>query len=149
MGLEPTDELVEFFSWQGGMGGDSLTLGQLWIMPGFLPLSITDAVQMYRLYADGPDWLPRWFPVFEDQAGWFYAYDLGEFRGAVVLFQHETGQYPYVFESLAAMFSTHRAALDRGAISVDSEGVLEQDYERLSAVAKELNPKVPWWSLPE
>lgn len=138
-------QVVDWFSGVGGLGPGSTQLGKLWMFPLFVPLSLHDAREAYWGLLAAGVWNSSWFPILEDQAGWFYAIDTGEARGPVIFAQLDMGGTPRVYESVSDMILTHRTAVEEKVITFGASGEMLYDEEEVAVVAKRLNPSIEWW----
>lgn len=140
-----SDVVREWFGLVGGMRPGP-TLGAMWLIPLFVPLSPQDSVAAYKSLMAAGIWEAHWWPFLEDQAGWFHAIDVSSPKGAVIFAQIDMGLTPLVFDSLSEMFSTYRHAVLRGLIAFSETGEMRADEQAIAELAGELNPAVAWWA---
>lgn len=139
-----SDSVVAWFGALNGMAPGQ-SLGEMWIIPLFVPMSVGDAVQAQSALA-GSGLIPEtWLPIMEDQAGWFYFVDVASETGAVIFGQLDMGLTPVVHRTLADMLNTYRAAVERRLVTFDSEGAMHADEDAIAGLAANLNPDVAWW----
>ncbi|MGD8201294.1 SMI1/KNR4 family protein [Ornithinimicrobium sp. W1679] len=148
-GLPRHPQVRQLYAWHDGVGGEGGTIGDLALFPGFYPLSLDDAILSYEAFRPDPRWRVGWLPLFADGGGDFYVVDLGAGADGVVRrFRIEESQHPAEFRDLADMVDTLAAALERGIVFVDGDGHLEMDDHTFAALARQLNPTIPWWAGP-
>ena len=146
----PDDALVRsLFRWHDGVDTDGAVLGDLWLFPGFYPLSLEDALLHAEAFRSHPRWGADSLPVFADGGGDFYVVDLGDGReGAVRRFRMDEWDQPVEFANLADMVRTVATAFDDGVYHVEDEGWLEMDDAAFAGLARRLNPGVRHWAEP-
>lgn len=146
----PDHPLVRsLYGWHDGVDSDGASIGDLAVFPGFYPLPLDDAIRNYEAVPPDHRWSPGWLPVFADGGGDFYVVGLGAGAGGVVRrFRIEESEHPAEFRDLADMVDTLAAALERGIVFVDGDGYLEMDDHTFAALARQLNPTIPWWAGP-
>ncbi|MFB9730910.1 SMI1/KNR4 family protein [Ornithinimicrobium kibberense] len=146
----PDDAFVRsLFRWHDGVDTDGAVLGDLWLFPGFYPLSLEDALLHAEAFRSHPRWGAGWLPVFADGGGDFYVVDRGDGReGAVRRFRMDEWDQPVEFANLADMVRTVATAFDDGIYHVDDEGWLEVDDAAFAGLARRLNPGVRHWAEP-
>ena len=144
LSVTPPNELFGLYGWCNGtkvLKGDNLD--DLHFFPGFYFLSLEDALKTYLAFESESRWNKKWFPLFANGGGDFYAIscsiakcDHGEITGFLL------GEAEQVveFESLVAMIATVRKCYDTGVYWVSEAGYLEADDRRQAQIAKQLNP---------
>lgn len=148
VGLPSSVDVETLYAWRDGTQTAGVTLDDIHIFPGFYLLSLDDAITDYRAFVADPRWVPGRLPLFANGGGDFYVVDLdGEPSGLMRLFRIEESEQPVEFGSLAEMMVTVATAFDRGVFFVDPEDYLEMDDLAFAAIAAELNPSVPWWTV--
>ena len=146
--LPPSREMEELYAWHGGTVFPAQTrLGDIYLVPGFYLLTLSDAITNYRAFEDHERWTRGWIPLFADGGGDFYVVDLRpEGGGAVRHFMIDQEQHPVIYESITAMMETAAAAFDAGVYFVDGDGYLNLNDEEFAKLASDRNPSVAWWS---
>lgn len=142
-----SNDLVELYLWRNGVPAQTdAPLGKLWMFPGFYFPSLEESFANYLTFKKDPRWGDRWFPVFADGGGDFYAVESSsEGRWPVRHFRIAEHEHPVEYESLEKMVCTIAAAYDQGIFFVDLNGSLELFEDRFDELAREMNPGVAWW----
>jgi hypothetical protein len=149
VGLEPSDGLLELYSWRGGTRVDpGMPLDDVHFFPGFWFLSLEDAIADYAAFREDPRWNPSWLPVFANGGGDFYAVWLHGGAESVVGFLIDHSEHPVEYEDLSAMCRTLADCFDEGAFFRDERGYLEMDDMRHAEIARRNNPNVALWASP-
>lgn len=149
LAIKLSKEVNCLYGWRNGTyysKGDKLD--DLHFFPGFYFMPIEKAIVHYRRLCKAPGWNNKWFPLFANGGGDFYA---------TICSDHELDISPLVgylmgeskqdieYESLFSMIRTIRAAFERGAFYLTAKGYMEIDYTAHAKIAKEFNPSVALW----
>lgn len=146
IGLVFPEQLFELYKWRNGTRmkeGDDMDVRHFF--PGFIFLAFEDAVDIYNSIRDDLRWNPRWFPVFGNGGGDFYAVvcdPSSQDFGALVGFIVDEAEQPIEFESISSMMKTVRDCFSSNVYYVSAEGFLEADDLSAAIVAKKHNPSL-------
>lgn len=149
VGIEPTKELVELYTWRNGSPVEEGTpLDDVQIIPGYHFLSLKDAISCYLAMKDDSRWNPSWFPVFANGGGDFYAVDLSQSDGdsaPVVGFILGEIEQEIEYQSLTTMLLTFSECFEKGIVFKTEDGYLEMDDDQQAEIATRNNPEVEFW----
>lgn len=149
VGLEPTKELVELYTWRNGSPVEEGTpLDDVQIIPGYHYLNLKDAISCYLAMKDDSRWNPSWFPVFANGGGDFYAVDLSQSDGdsaPIVGFILGEIEQEIEYQSLATMLLTFSECFKKGIVFKTADGYLEMDDDQQAEIALRNNPEVEFW----
>lgn len=140
-GIAAPEALVAIYLWHNGTKvnpGD--LLDDLHFFPGFYLLSLEDSLKSYDAFKNDERWDRRWFPVFANGGGDFYAVDCQS--GEVVGFILGEPEQEVEYECLGAMIKTLRECFEKGIFYVSDEGYLESDDQRHLEIARKHNPRI-------
>jgi cell wall assembly regulator SMI1 len=152
VGLEPQQQLVELYSWHNGtLDLPGQTYGKIWLIPGYFLAPVEEMASIYSDLLTSGYWSPLWFPFLLDDAGYFYVVDYTKEKyGQVRHIRNDYLDQPIIESlSLADMFATVAAAYRQSVYFLDSDGDLDEDYEKYAVLAAKMNPDVPWWTNPQ
>ena len=158
LGLTFSKELIELYLFANGTSRTEKPLGMIGLIPIHIFMDLASAEYYYSTDIEFEDLFEIWdsgfkprdklFPFLEDSSGNCYWVDLNEStpnHGKIFW----TNTYPdspaYKFNSLTSMFETIAQAYKSGVFFVDSDGYLDQDYDRWGLVARENNPGIKFW----
>lgn len=148
--LTVPDEYLAVYEWRDGTEtATGALLDDLWIVPGFYLLSLTDALANYDSFRTSERWDPGWIPLLADGGGDFVVLELpqpGAANGPIRHFRIEDAEHPVEYQSIAAMVATFVAAYEQGVFFVHDDGYLEADDQAFATLAAAMNPNVPWWT---
>tara|TARA_Y100000033_G_C2751569_1_gene114132 strand:+ start:717 stop:1298 length:582 start_codon:yes stop_codon:yes gene_type:complete len=149
VGIEPTKELVELYTWRNGSPVEEGTpLDDVQVIPGYHFLSLKDAISCYLAMKDDSRWNPSWFPVFANGGGDFYAVDLSQSDGdsaPVVGFILGEIEQEIEYQSLTTMLLTFSECFEKGVVFKTKDGYLEMDDDQQAKIATRNNPEVEFW----
>jgi cell wall assembly regulator SMI1 len=142
----PPEVVALYEAFDGTRTDTKALLRDMWLFPGYILLSLEDAVEAYRLMRRARGWKPSWFPVFADDAGSYYAVACEKSARArgVVGFLHGEPDPEVEYGSLETMLATIAACLAKGAFYSKGKD-FEIDDVKHAAIARLLNPGVPFW----
>lgn len=145
VGLPVMAELEDWLGWHNGTAPGA-KIGDLYLLPGFYPLSLDDITTSYRTFVEDSRWDENWVPFLADGGGDFYVLDLGGSKSnAIRHFWLEEGECHLEFCSLSDFAETLAISFANGAIFVGDDDMLHLDYEAFAATAARIGPRVPWW----
>jgi cell wall assembly regulator SMI1 len=145
VGLVAPPEVVQYFGWHDGQGDYDATLGELWLFPGFYPMSTEEALIDYAALVVDPRWQTGWLPIFADGGGDFFVVDL-ESDGVIRRFRNDETIQPIEYLSLSSMIATIADAYDEGVYHLGEHGELTLDQAAFAVLAARHNPGVAWWT---
>lgn len=143
-------ELRILYEWRNGIScAPGTPLDDIHFFPGFYFPSLDETVAHYRALEGAPAWDARWFPVFTNGGGDFYASVCsitGSGNTAPVAF-YLLGEIDQEvrYDSMCDMIRTTRACFEKGAYYLTADGFLEVNYAQRAQIAAELNPSVNLW----
>ncbi|TPW70942.1 SMI1/KNR4 family protein [Schumannella sp. 10F1B-5-1] len=145
-GFPRTPALEQLWAWHNGFDPDLTPLiGQSWIMPGFFLLSAEEAIEYYDELNSFGRWNDGWLPVLADGAGDFVFLDYYVEGPPARRYYNDEDEQPFIHRDLEHLLGTIAAGFESGVIHRGPRGSLEMDHEQFDALAKRLNPGVPWW----
>ncbi|MFN0204294.1 MAG: SMI1/KNR4 family protein [Bacteroidia bacterium] len=146
-----SEEVVALYQWRNGLNsrypsGSMLKMGDVCFFPGYVFLSIEDAINAYNRSKLQQDWNKDWFPLFWNSAGCMFVMDCGEEnRGQMIEFGGPYFDSEVVYASLSDMLKTIAKSYEVGGFYFDEEFGLACDDQIFCALAKDLNPDVLYW----
>lgn len=148
-GTAPPNELRQLYGWRDGSKvAEGCLLDDLHFIPGFYLLSFDDALSTYSAVCSDERWEQRWFPLFANGGGDFYAIscdqnfsDFGKIVGFVLGAAEQLVEY----ESLTTMMATFAECYLQGVCFLSASGCLEQDDIGHAMLARRFNPAVELW----
>ena len=147
--IEPSDELIEFYSWRNGTSiKENPLIDDIHFFPGYYILSLEDAIEDYLLFEDHPQWSKDWLPIFANGGGDFYAVDLSlqtKKESPLIDFLLGEPEHDIEFSSITNMFKTILECFKQNAIFRTEEGYLERDTSEYIRIAQKLNSDIDYW----
>lgn len=140
VGLSVPNELVELYACHNGtavLSGDYLD--DLHFFPGFYWLSLGDGLEVYRSISNDRRWDARWFPLFSNGGGDFYAAicdPSSPLHGAVVGFMVGEDEHPIEYASISSMLKVILRCYEEGVFFVSTQGYLEANDPAHEAIAQ-------------
>ncbi|MEV4570444.1 SMI1/KNR4 family protein [Nonomuraea sp. NPDC049419] len=139
LGCSVPEDVAIWFGWCNGVAYFAgQTQDDANLIPGYAPLSLSEAVVLRESYPDDPVLGPDWIPLLGNASGDFYA---ALWRGseqpqvAGVLSGEPT---EIEFQNIELMISVFSECYFRGAFGVDERGMLTMDPELYEVVHSEV-----------
>lgn len=142
--LQPTDDLINLFSWKNGSSVNTIPLGHLALIPGFYLMPLEECCSNYIALKKNDFWKATWFPVLSNSGGDFYVIDIqtNEILGYYIYEDEPMVEY----NSLKTLLETYNQCYELGIIYKTSEGYLDMDYNKHALVAQQANPNLSFWA---
>lgn len=130
LGPDIPSEMETWFSWcDGAEVHDGQTVEDVYIIPGYHPLSLSEAVEIKHFYGDDPVLGHHWIPFLGGDGGDFHAAVWGVERKAVVAGVVIGEPTEIEFTSLGKLMSFFNECYRREFITVDSQVQMAVDLD--------------------
>lgn len=133
-GIQPQD-VRDWFGWRDGVAeAPGQTQGSVSVIPGYWPVSLTEALQMQPTYQGDPALGDSWIPLLTSGGGDIYAAvwkeDSVPSVAGVLLGEMTEIEFP----TIEVMLDVFLACFDQGAYFVGANGYLETDPLRYDEI---------------
>jgi|SRR5882724_753370 len=150
IGLECSEELIEFYGYCGGVGAPKeALLNHMWMYGSHYVLPFDQAIGNYKIFRTDSRWDKSWFPILSNDGGDFYSLgsrsDLNNW-GKITYFMLGSGKGPEIrYSSLFNMLTVINECFDSGICFVDDQGDLATKFLEASVVAMNHNSELPYY----
>jgi hypothetical protein len=135
--------IVEWWELANGpVWGTADVAEDVWLKPGYYPLSLEEAEEDYADNADRFE--DSWLPIMTDGGGDFLVVDCAD-ETCPVLICSADDETERIYDSLELMLKTLEECFAAGIYAIDSDGHFESDDDTEAELASKLNPNSHYW----
>lgn len=148
--LKSYHPIYDVFTVANGMQVENKPIGALLLFDYGIPLTLDEALKLYRINLRDELWSATLFPLFDSGGSDFLLIQLDEESvdyKRIFLFspaQAFETQYMIIYDSLEAMFRSIIECYDKNIYYIQ-DGFLEVDNDRLFPTCRKLNPNSDYW----
>ena len=112
------EELSSIFEWRNGTRSNhNLTLGEVWIIPGYYLLPLESCIEIRNINLRVGHWNPQWLPFLFDECDGTYAYSCAPGQVGQILHEME-GTQEVIFPNLESALESWKLHFEKGAYEV-------------------------------
>jgi hypothetical protein len=126
----------------GPVWGKGDVAEDVWLKPGYYPLSLEDAESDYTDNAGR--FKDTWLPIMTDGGGDFLVVDCAD-EACPVLLCAGDDEIDRVYDSLDSMVETFIECIAQGVFFIDDDGNFDTDDDNEARISLKLNPKSKYW----
>jgi len=115
----------------------------VWLKPGFYPLSLDEAREDY--IDNAGRFADSWLPIMTDGGGDFLVVDCADEACPILLYQAD-GAPERIYDSLELMVRTLSECVARNVFFIDADGHFETDDDSEASITSQLNPNSDYWA---
>jgi hypothetical protein len=144
VGLEPSAQVIDWYAWCNGSNGVG-TFGRSSLIEAFWPVALDDALEARRIGIAIRGIQSSALPIAENGGGDYLSVDCAVEDGPVIR-DAKDGEPIQIYDSVEQMVVTLSEGLDSGAVTVQSDGALDFDFDAYGDLARSLNPRSAYWT---